>query len=178
MINTFPKLETERLVLRQLKISDNKAIKFLRSDKVVNTYIKRQKTNTLEDANKFIAKIHKGIEEQILWHWCITIKGDPRLVGTICLWNLSEDRKTAEVGYDLHPKSQGKGIMNEALHCVLEFGFGTLNIDVIEAFTHHSNESSKNLLSKNNFQYIEGRKDEDNLDNIIFTVHKSQHSNS
>ena len=33
--------------------------------------------------------------------WGITRKESNDLIGTICLWNFSADKKTAEVGYDL-----------------------------------------------------------------------------
>jgi ribosomal-protein-alanine N-acetyltransferase len=82
-------------------------------------------------------------------------------------------KKTGEVGYDLNPKHQNIGIMSETLNCIVNFGFNTLNLNKIEAFTHHSNESSKRLLTKQNFEYIKHRADEDNADNIIYELKKA-----
>lgn len=173
-ITSLPKLQTERLLLRQLKENDNQVILFLRSDEAVNAFVKRPKTNTIEEANNFIDKINKGIDEQNWLFWGITIKDNPELIGTICLWNFSEDKKTAEVGYDLHPKFHKQGIMNEALVNILTYGFKVLNLDTIEAFTHKNNEPSKKLLTKNNFNHIEHRKDSDNLDNFIFSISRNK----
>lgn len=64
------------------------------------------------------------------------------------MWNFSKNNKTSEVGYDLNPIFQGKGIMNEALKSVVDFGFSKLNLNKIEEFTHKENESSKRLLKK------------------------------
>ncbi|EZH74060.1 hypothetical protein ATO12_14390 [Aquimarina atlantica] len=168
----FPELQTERLFLRQLKESDDQVILFLRSNEIVNTYVKRPKTNTKEEAINFINKINKGIDQQDWLFWGITIKDNPELIGTICLWNFSEDKKIAEVGYDLHPKFYKQGIMNEALISILDYGFTTLGLDRIEAFTHKNNEASKKLLIRNNFNHIEDRIDNDNPDNVIFSISK------
>ena len=89
------------------------------------------------------------------------------------MWNFSENYKTAEVGYDLNPIFQRKGIMSEALNSVINFGFIELNIDSIEAFTHIQNENSKMLLEKNGFHFIENRKDNDNLSNVLFQIRKA-----
>ena len=169
----FPELKTERLILRKLEEFDCNMVLFLRSDKIVNQYIKRPKTESKADAIKFINKINKGIVDNEWFYWSITLKDNPKMIGTICLWNFSDNGKVAEVGYDLDPKFQGKGIMNEALKCVIEFGFDILKLNNIEAFTHKENISSTKLLLKNKFKLIEDRKDEDNLNNIIFEIGKA-----
>ena len=62
------------------------------------------------------------------------------MIGSICLWNFSEDRKVAEIGYDLDPKYQRKGIMTESINAVLNFGFRKLSLEKIEAFTQKQNK--------------------------------------
>ncbi len=175
-LTALPKLETKRLTLRQLKKDDHKVIQFLRSNETVNTYVKRPKTNSTQEAIDFITKINTGIKDNDWLFWGITQKESSELIGTICLWNFSEDRNVAEVGYDLHPDYQGQGVMNEALQAVLEYGFDSLNLDIIEAYTHRDNEPSKRLLFKNNFQHIIDRTDSANADNIIFTLDKKQYA--
>jgi ribosomal-protein-alanine N-acetyltransferase len=166
----FPLLKTERLQLRQLKKADVTTILFLRSDAEVNKFIKKPTPESIDDAQAFIVKINNGIEENEWIYWCITLKDNPNVIGTICLWHFSEDKTIAEVGYALHPDYQQKGIMNEALNSVLKFGFNTLNLNEIEAFTHRNNAASKKLLMNHKFIYNKHRKDEDNLDNHIFSV--------
>ena len=95
------------------------------------------------------------------------------MIGNICLWNLSEDCKTAELGYDLIPEYQGEGIMDEAVKAVLHFGFNQLKLELVEAFTSKQNESSKKLLLRNQFVWNASRKDPENDDNIIYELHKS-----
>ena len=89
------------------------------------------------------------------------------------MWNFSQDNKKAEVGYDLNPLFQRKGIMSEALKNIIAFGFNELRLNKIEAFTHKENESSKNLLEKNGFILMEQKKDEKNRSNLIFEIEKT-----
>ena len=145
---------------------------FLRSDKEVTKFIKRQVPSSIDDALEFIDRIQREYNNKESVSWIINLKEDTFMIGSICLWNFSSDRRTAEVGYDLNPLYHNKGIMTEALQAVLDFGFKRLDLDTIKAYTHYANESSKKLLIKNGFSLVTGEKDEDNEDNLIFSVHK------
>ena len=59
----------------------------------------------------------------------------------------------AEIGYELNPKIQQKGIMSEAMKTVLEFGILQMNLKIIEAYTHKNNVASIALLEKYNFVF-------------------------
>jgi len=170
--NNFREITTERLFLRRIKQSDWEMVSYLRSDKEVNKFVKRPNADSKEKALEFISKTNKGIDDQNLYQWTISEKNSTEMIGSICLWNLSKDRKTAEVGYDLSPKFQGKGIMNESLKSILEFGFKNLNLDIIEAYTQKNNESSKKLLERNGFILVPDKKDEDNHENLIYEIKK------
>lgn len=69
------------------------------------------------------------------------------------MWNFSKNNKTSEVGYDLNPIFQRKGIMNEALKSVVDFGFSKLNLNKIEEFTHKENESSLKAKFKLTYKF-------------------------
>ena len=169
--NTFPILESERLTLREITLKDNEQIFFLRTDNEVNKFIYRpNKHKTVKEAEDFIIKIRKGTETGENINWGITIPNVSEIIGSICLWNFSEDRKVAEVGYDLHPQYQGKGYMSEALKAVLKYGFEELDLEEIEAFTEKENESSKTLLIKNDFQLNANKVDADNANNSVYHI--------
>mgnify|MGYP003611457885 CR=1 FL=1 len=171
--NPFPIIESKNLILKKIVESDCETILYLRSDETINKFIERtehRKTKTIEDAKKFIQQINENLETNKSIAWGISLKDDSKIIGTICLWNFSQDNKTAEVGYDLNPNFQEKGIMSESLKSVLEYGFKTLNLDLIEAFTHEKNENSKILLEKNNFKLVLGKKDQDNLNNLVYEI--------
>jgi ribosomal-protein-alanine N-acetyltransferase len=166
----FPILTTERLLLRQLEEADDIPISTLRSDESINKYIDRPKQSSIEEAKAFIKKISDGTAQGKSFYWAICLKNNPALIGTICLWNFSDDRTTAELGYELHPKFQGQGIMNEAVKSVIKFSFDTIKLKTLEAYTHKDNESSTRLLLKNNFKLDASKKDEYNTDYVIYIL--------
>ncbi|WP_405199093.1 GNAT family N-acetyltransferase [Christiangramia sp. LLG6405-1] len=176
-MNTFPIIETERLVLRKLKEADWEIVSYLRSDEIVNQFVKRKNADTQEKALDFILNTNLKISNNELIYWCITLKNETNMIGSICLWNFSEDRKVAEIGYDLNPKYQRKGIMNESMIPVLNFGFGKLNLDKIEAFTQKQNKNSISLLINNQFHLNKERFDKDNEDNRIFELYRPAANN-
>ena len=171
----FPKLNTGRLLLRKLDISDADEILFLRSDKRVNRYIERpedRQTKNLSDASQFIKNLQIAYDDNQSISWGITLKNDRKIIGTICLWNFSENGKNAEVGYDLTPELYNKGIMNEALGQIIEFGFKEFELDRIDAYTHKENTGSIRLLTKNGFKLNADRLDQMNPLNEIYEIRR------
>ena len=149
----YPLFETERLKIRELRMTDANDIYVLRSDEKVQKYLDRPKAKSVEDASKFIARIINIIAEQKSFYWGITLKNDTKVIGTICLWNFSPDGNSAEVGYEIHPDLQGQGMMREALLKILNFGFSTVKLESITAVVHPENERSVKILEKNGFKY-------------------------
>ena len=171
----FPQLLTKRLLLRQLTLSDADQIFSLRSNDVVNKYLDRPKANSLEDAKTFITTILFAISNHHSIYWAISFLNQPKLIGTICLWNFSEQRDKAEIGYELLPEFQNKGIMQEAFSAVLQFGFEVLKLKMIEAWTVQQNESSIKILKRNYFERnieMEDKIDrtKDGPDTVIFCL--------
>ena len=169
--NPFPTLTTDRLQLRKLEMSDAPEVFAIRSDDRVNHFLDRPKANSIDDARSFIEKIQTYIKKNESAYWVITMKDHPKLVGTITLWNIVKEESKAEIGYELLPAYQGKGIMQEALTAVLQFSFDVLKFKTIEAFTHSENGKSSSLLEKNNFKrdfaQEEKMRTEGTLDNLV-----------
>ncbi|MGD1319769.1 GNAT family N-acetyltransferase [Chryseobacterium sp. 2R14A] len=163
-------LETERLVLKEINENHAEDILKIRSNEEINKFLRRIPPQNNYDALSFILTIKRRIENKQTVFWGISFKDQPNLIGTICLWNFSEDRKTAEVGYELLPDYHRKGVMSEALQSVLNFSFKDLDLSQILAFTHKLNENSKRLLLKHHFVLEEGRKDEGFPDNVVFSL--------
>ena len=147
----MPTFTTERLLIRALSFEDAPAIHLLRSNELVNLHLDRPKTTSIEEAKEFIDNIHKGTMRKDCYYWAICFKDNDKLLGTTCLWNISEDNKKAEMGYELHPDYQGQGIMHEAIGSVINFAFNTLHFSIITAVTKPENVSSIKLLDKHGF---------------------------
>jgi ribosomal-protein-alanine N-acetyltransferase len=166
---SFPVLNTERLTLRQLSNNDIEALYKIRSDETVNRYIDRPKETTVDKVKAFILKINEDIKQNKCLYWAICLKDNPNLIGTACLWNFTDDM-TAEIGYELSPGFHGQGLMNEVLECILDYSFNVLGLKKLEAFTHKDNIKSIRLLEKNKFMHDKERKDEHDLNYLIYSI--------
>jgi ribosomal-protein-alanine N-acetyltransferase len=158
---SFPVLTTERLTLRQLSIDDQQNIFALRSNKEINQYLNREPGKTMEDAIHFINTVNDNSKKGNSLYWAISLTNTKTFVGTICLFNFFHETNTCEIGYELMPPFQGKGIMKEAAAKVMDYAFNTLQCKKIEAFLHRDNQRSIQLLEKLLFRHS------DNIDKTM-----------
>ena len=147
----FPSITTDRLQLRHVEKSDVNEVFFLRSDERVMKYIDRTPAKTTDDAYKFIQIINDLEKNNEEVTWAITLKDDLKLIGTICYWNIKKEHYRAEIGFALHPDYWRKGIMQEALAEVINFGFKAMKLHSVEAHVNPNNIPSIKLLEKNGF---------------------------
>lgn len=147
----FPVLQTSRLLLRKLTKEDVHEMFLLRSDPVVLKYIAKKPAESFEEVSKFMDLVLTAEAENQSILWAITIKGENKMVGTVCLWNLQPENHRAEIGYVLLPQYHGQSIMNEAIAAVTNYGFKKMNLHCIEAHVNPQNIGSVKVLEKNFF---------------------------
>jgi [ribosomal protein S5]-alanine N-acetyltransferase len=147
---TFPILETERLILRDLRSEDAADVLVFRGDPYVQRF-NSEPLKTLQEAAVFIEDAHQQRATQAGIGWAITLRGQDRVLGGVSLHAWDKYHRRAEVGYDLARAFWGQGIGSEAVRAVLRFGFGQLNLNRIEAATIADNHESVNLLKKLGF---------------------------
>ena len=164
-LSNFPTLTTKRLILRQLLESDKQEIFLLRSDKLINKYLDRKPSETVIDALNFI----KSIKNNELLYWAIAQTPNEKLIGTICLFDFSDELNKCEIGYELLTDYQGQGIMSEAVTKIIDFAVHTIGLKTIDAFTHIDNLRSTKLLQKFNFEKTEFI-DKTNPDLLVFRL--------
>jgi ribosomal-protein-alanine N-acetyltransferase len=148
----FPTLATERLTLRQITPSDDNEIFFQRSDRLMNQYVDNPPCRSIEEAREWISKITRGIANNDWIFWGICVKGQSKLVGGFCFWNISIEHSRSEIGFGIYPEHQRKGFMNEALKTAVQYGFEAMGLQCIEAYTHPENSPSIQVLEKNGFK--------------------------
>lgn len=148
----FPVLETERLILRDMKDEDAADFFTLRSDENVMKYIARPRAKTTEDALALIHRIRNTIQANDGINWGITLKNEDKIVGSVGLVRFKKENYRAELGYLLSPHLQRKGIMSEAIHAVLNYGFKVIGLHSVEAIIDPENIASASILLKNNFK--------------------------
>nr|WP_315173389.1 GNAT family N-acetyltransferase [uncultured Flavobacterium sp.] len=147
----FPILETERLILRRVLPSDVKEMFELRSNPETMKYIPRPLLTNHEEALAHIQMMEDKIETNEGINWAITLKGDNTMLGVIGHYRIKPEHYRAEVGYMILPEYHGKGITSEAVQCVVDYGFNTMQLHSIEGVIDPENEASQRVLQKCGF---------------------------
>ncbi|WP_051569364.1 GNAT family N-acetyltransferase [Alkaliphilus transvaalensis] len=164
----FPNLKTERLFMRQISLLDLEEIFLLKSDQEVLKYLDEKSYETYDEAAQFIHKIIQGVSNKQWILWGITTTESHQLIGTVCLWNFSEDETKADIGFDLLPDFQGLGYMEEAVSRVIDYGFKVLELKVIAAVTHELNSKARKLLEKKGFTVLKSLREHSRLEGQTF----------
>jgi ribosomal-protein-alanine N-acetyltransferase len=145
---------SQRLKLCALNDDDADDIYKIRSCTLINKYINRKPCESLIEAVSFIEMIHEKSREGDVIYWAIRLISDDTMAGTICIFGFKDQFK-CEIGYELLPEHQGKGIMLEAVKCVMNFCTANFGTKQILADVMIENERSIALLQKFNFTQIE-----------------------
>jgi ribosomal-protein-alanine N-acetyltransferase len=161
----FPKLITERLVLRNIENNDVDLIHKLHSDPIVNAFVGRDNSSNLKKAEEYIIKMQNLISKNECVYWVITEKENNDLIGSICLWNFDVENEIVEIGYEMLSEFQGKGIMTEVIKKVIKYTFEEIKAKIITAFPSSNNINSVTILKKLNFE-LETKKYNNKHENV------------
>lgn len=147
----FPVIETERVILRELKEEDAEELYNYYSDEKVYKYLDWNGPSSVEDAKKCIAIWRRGFEERWIIRWAILTKTDNKLIGTVFYGDMEGDfsgKVRADIGYELSRECWNEGIMTEVLKALIPFGFQKLGLYRIQAIANPENTTSIHLLKK------------------------------
>ena len=151
MIEKFPKLETERLNLIEIRQSHLNDYYMLFSDERVAKYYNIVPFKEEKEAQKYLDWFANQFKEKLGIRWGIVLKGEENMVGTLGFNNFQKEHR-ANIGYDLQFNFWNKGIITEALREVIKFGFNELEINRIEAEVMQDNIASERVLVKLGFK--------------------------
>ena len=148
---THPKIETERLILREISHDDTAAIFRNFSDPDVANWFFEKPHSTTEQTIKVIEHFILKYKQGEGLTWAITLKENGQVIGT-CGYENIEIGDRGEIGFDLAKECWGKGYMRESLAAIINFGFSILDLSKVEAHTNSNNVRAKRLLEKLDFQ--------------------------
>ncbi len=155
-LEKLPEINTPRLVLRESHGSDAQALYEIFSNPKVVRYWDHPVWTDKSQAADLIQSAQEGFSEYKLFAWSAILKESAKVVGTCSLFDYSQEHKTAEIGYALHPGYWGQGYTSEILPALVDFGFCRLDLNRIHAETDPRNVGSIKALIKMGFQH-EGR---------------------
>jgi ribosomal-protein-alanine N-acetyltransferase len=154
----FPRLETERLVLREITPDDRDGAFRNFSDLDVAIWFFDEPFREIDQVDQIIQEFIQDFEQGKDLTWAITLKENNEFLGT-CGFGDVEIGSRGEIGFDLAKEHWGKGLMSEALRAVIDYGFDVLGVGSIEAHTYSTNARAIRLLRKLGFHLDGVRED-------------------
>lgn len=151
VIDRCPRVETERLVLRKWEERDLDGLVRLNGDKRVMEFF--SSLNTPDQARQYL---EISMRQQEKNGFCFPVVEDKETGAFLGFCGLNVPGYSGrlpcepciEVGWRLIPEVWGKGIAVEAARFWLRFGFETLQLDEIVAFTVVQNFKSRRVMEK------------------------------
>lgn len=138
-------LETSRLILRELKISDLTAVFNYSSEPEYAQFLPHPHATSVEDFKPIFQNILSNQENNSLWAICLS--SDRQLIGMIEL--SLEEPTEASLHYEIARQFWNKGFATEAVQAVIAWTFENLSqISHINADTHSKNLGSQRVMEK------------------------------
>lgn len=143
-------LETDRLILRQFKMSDVEELfyKGYITDEIMTKNLSWKPCKTIEELESLIKSWVDSYESKDFYKWLIVLKETNELIGAIDIVNLYKRKDYGEVGYCISSKHWNKGYATEALRRVIEYFLVDCDFHLVEA--HHAgyNPASGRVMEK------------------------------
>jgi ribosomal-protein-alanine N-acetyltransferase len=154
-------LETKRLIIREIREADFEGMFELDSNTEVHKYLGNNPIKTKEEAKNQIQFIRDQYKERGIGRFAVIEKKSGEFIG----WSgfkLNKGEKEIlngfdnfiDIGYRFIPKYWKKGYGLEAAIACLDFGFKTLNYDVIYGAADVENIGSNKILQKIGLQFV------------------------
>src|SRR5215210_762396 len=154
VFSNHPELETERLLLRKMRLDDAEAMFAYASDPEVTRYVLFETHRSVEDSEAFLRLAVEGYERGDFGGWGIVLKDSGAFVGTCGVdVNYAPEHARAELGYVLSREHWGRGLMPEAVKAVIRFGFGRMGLNRLEARCIAENVASARVMEKAGMAY-------------------------
>ncbi|MES9854105.1 MAG: GNAT family N-acetyltransferase [Candidatus Thiodiazotropha sp. L084R] len=143
------KLETERLTLRQWRMSDLEPFAQLNSDSQVMACFPAPLDRIESDA---LADRCRELIQQRGWgFWAVELRETRSFIGFVGLHIPSAElpfSPCVEIGWRIAVSYWGKGYATEAANSVLSFGFEQLGLQEIVSFTTIGNRRSRRVMER------------------------------
>ena len=154
-------IETERLILRDLRDEDIDGIYELDSNPLVHKYLGKNPITTIKKAEEIVRFVQLQYKERGIGRFAVIEKSSGNFIGWSGL-KLNLEEKEAlngkqnfyDIGYRLIPEFWGKGYATESSLKMLQYGFETLKLDTIVGAAEVDNIASNKVLKKIGLKFI------------------------
>lgn len=156
-ITETPTLETARLILRPLSMSDAPAIqRHFNNWNIIQHLAQVVPWPYPEDgAVTFIAReLERVAAGEVIYNWMLVLRGgDGEAIGNIRLRPWVDDPK-GNRGFWLAERYWNQGLMTEAVAAVNDFAFRVLGVDVLHVCNAVTNEASRRVKEKTGAEFV------------------------
>lgn len=149
-----PRLETDRLLLREIHSYDTETIfKCWMQDEEVSRYMWWKASDDINEAKEFV-KFELGNLENDKWNrWIIVLKDTKEMIGT-CLVFFNEDEGHWDISYNLGRNFWGNGYITEAMNAVMKYAIEEMKVRKFITVYAVNNSASGHVLQKLGFQFV------------------------
>ena len=148
LFSHIPALETDRLTLRGMRVSDAPDMYEYARRPSVTEYLTWEPHASVEETRQYLTYVGQRYRTGDFYDWSVVDKESGHMIGTCGFTSFNCPADSAEIGYVLSPAYQGRGLGTEAVRRVLEFGFEELNLHRIEAHFIQGNDASRRLMER------------------------------
>lgn len=177
VFDTFPVLETRRLILREILPEDATAIFGMRSNQRVNQFISRPDMTETTAAESLVERTRQAYSNKMAIGWAGALKDGTEIIGTCGFNSIDIPNLHAEIGGEMAVSHWGTFMAQEAVETILHFGLYTMQLHTIEAKVSPENRSAIAVLERMGFKrealFRERIYFNDQfLDMAVYTLHK------
>ncbi|SPH17914.1 hypothetical protein DEA8626_01442 [Defluviimonas aquaemixtae] len=151
---TSGEMETERLRLTPLMMSDADDLHAIWTTPEVREYLWDHRVLTLAETREIVQRSQKLFAGQECGLWTIRQRGDAALLGFCGLWPFEQD-PLPELLFGLSSSQWGKGIAFEASSAILDHAFQVLGWEYVPSSADPGNQRSHRLLARLGFSRCE-----------------------
>lgn len=144
----MPTLQTQRLLLRPMRVSDTDDMYEYAKDPEVTRYLLWRPHTCREYTRSYLEYLAGRYRLGAHYEWAMIHRESGRMIGTCGFAGIDCPNSCAELGYVLNPDFRGQGLVVEAARCVMDFAFNTLGLHRIEARYMIENLASRRVMDK------------------------------
>src|SRR5688572_1894833 len=138
----LPTIDTERFRLRWMEDRDVPQLFDIFSHGEVTRFWAWPAFDHIAKAEKLLRDIQQSFAARTLFQWGIATRDEDRVIGTCTLAHVDLGNGRAELGFALHRKRWGNGVMQEVLPALIRFAFERLSLRRLEADVDPRNDRS------------------------------------
>lgn len=153
IFSDIPQLETDRLILRKMLVSDSYDMYEYSQRADVTKYLTWQPHPGRGYTKNYLEYVSTRYESGDFFDWAVVEKASGRMIGTCGFTRFNLPSDSAEIGYVINPDFSGRGYATEAVRRVIDFGFNVLGLNRIEAKYMEGNKASHRVMEKVGMTY-------------------------